>query len=72
VQLREKFDQLSSQELACVAWALQRFGHTGSDNPIFYLLEKQASQVDVFRDRDFEILANPKLLCQIISWRGQD
>ncbi len=28
-QVRENFDSFTGQELACVAWALRRFGYTG-------------------------------------------
>lgn len=65
-QVREKFDEFSGQELACIAWALRRFGYTGDSNAVFYMLERQEG----FKEVDFEILANSKLLSQVMIWRG--
>ncbi|KAG1673711.1 hypothetical protein FOA52_010580 [Chlamydomonas sp. UWO 241] len=65
-QIREKFDEFSGQELACTAWALRRFGYTGDANAVFYMLEHQEG----FSEVDYEILSNPKLLGQVMTWRG--
>jgi hypothetical protein len=61
IQVRENFDSFSGQELACVAWALRRFGYTGEANAVIYMMERQ----DSFRLVDFEILSNSKLLSQV-------
>ena len=70
-QVREKFDEFSGQEIACVAWALGRCGgHAsrvgGEHNAVFHMLEQQQE----FREVDFEILGNTKLLGQVMAWRG--
>lgn len=65
-QVREKFEQFNGQELACIAWALRRFGYNGESNAVFYMLERQEG----FREVDFEILGNSKLLGQVMTWRG--
>lgn len=65
-QVRQKFTEFSGHELACVAWSLRRFGYTTEDNAVFYLLEKQQQ----FVAADFEILANAKLLKQVLGWKG--
>ncbi len=41
VQVREKFSVFSGQELACIAWALRRFGAAPEHNAVFYMLERQ-------------------------------
>ncbi len=38
----------------------------GDANAVLYMMEKQ----DSFREVDFEILGNTKLLSQVVSWRG--
>ena len=65
-QVREKFNDFSGQELSCVAWALRRFGCSGESNAVFYMLHQQES----FREVDFEILSNSKLLGQVMTWRN--
>jgi len=65
-QVREKFNDFSGQELACIAWALRKFGYTGESNAVFYMLERQERFLQV----DFEILGNPKLLNQVLTWRS--
>jgi hypothetical protein len=40
-QVREKFNDFSGQELACIAWALRRFGYTHEHNAVFYMLQRQ-------------------------------
>ena len=40
-QVREKFEDFSGQELACIAWALRRFGYNKDQNAVFYMLERQ-------------------------------
>jgi hypothetical protein len=41
LQVREKFHAFSGQELACIAWALRRFGYAPEHNAVFYMLERQ-------------------------------
>jgi hypothetical protein len=67
-QVREKFNDFSGQELSCVAWALRRFGYSGESNAVFYMLHQQES----FREVDFEILSNSKLLGQVMTWRNNN
>ncbi len=40
-QVREKFWEFSGQELACIAWALRRFGAAPEHNAVFYMLQRQ-------------------------------
>ncbi len=49
-----------------MAWSLRKFGFSTPDNAVFYMLQKQQR----FLDADFEILANPKLLRQVLGWRA--
>ncbi|GFR46652.1 hypothetical protein Agub_g8263 [Astrephomene gubernaculifera] len=67
-QVRAKFLDFSGHELACVAWALRRFGYPTRHNAVFYMLQKQQR----FLDADFEVLSNPKLLRQVLGWRGEE
>ena len=64
--MREKFAEFNGQELACIAWALRRFGYTGDANAVFYMLERQ----EHFSEVDFQILGNSALLGQVMTWRG--
>ena len=48
-----------------MAWSLRRFGYSTRDNAVFYMLQKQQN----FLAADFEILANPKLLRQVLGWK---
>jgi hypothetical protein len=41
VQVREKFPSFTAVELACIAWALRRFGSTSEHNAVFYMLQRQ-------------------------------
>ncbi|GFR46653.1 hypothetical protein Agub_g8264 [Astrephomene gubernaculifera] len=67
-QVRAKFLDFSGHELACVAWALRRFGYPTRHNAVFYMLQKQQR----FLDADFEVLSNPKLLRQVLGWKGEE
>lgn len=40
-QVREKFADFTGQELACIAWALRRFGYSAEHNAVFYMLQRQ-------------------------------
>lgn len=41
LQVRENFQRFSGQELACIAWALRRFGYSAEHNAVFYMLQRQ-------------------------------
>ncbi|KAG2453018.1 hypothetical protein HYH02_002353 [Chlamydomonas schloesseri] len=66
-QVRAKFLDFTGHELACVAWSLRRFGYSTRNNAVFYMLQKQHR----FLAADFEILSNPKLLRQVLGWKGE-
>lgn len=62
--MRQNFLSFSAHELACTAWALQRFGSQDQHNAVFCMLYSQ----QFFLDVDPEVLEHSKLMGQILQW----